>query len=161
MIKGLVAHVDTQFDDRLLGYGTNPYPLLLLVALLMIPSFLVFADEGNVVAVSAASSSTQSSGFKAAAHPSALGEAWNWDDALIMTVHYHVPIIGSAVGLRFEPTTAPLRLPRWFYVRGSPFPALSGHLLASLMSWTNWLLWSLLLLVVARAIRIRMVGGGI
>ncbi len=149
------------FEGRVLRYGTNPYPLIILVFLLMLPSWLLLTNQNNVVAslpvVSANGSSRFPNIFEV--HPRDVGHPWSWKDALIMTVRYHVPIIGNALSPRFEPSRQPLALPRWMYASWSPVPALPALFLANAMSWINWLLWPWLLIVVTRKVRIRMAGG--
>jgi hypothetical protein len=145
-------------DGWAVGYGTNPYPLIAFVLLLMLPSLLIFRDQDNVVASMEVIDALPPGHFENVfeVHPRDAGHRWGWTEAAIMTARYHVPVIGNALNPRFEPTREPISLPSWLYVSWSPLSALPGHFVASAMTWANWLLWPWLLLVVVRNVRLRM-----
>ncbi|HYP09784.1 MAG TPA: hypothetical protein VER03_26405, partial [Bryobacteraceae bacterium] len=161
-LRRFLSCITDASNDFFIGYGTKPYRLIAIVIFLTIPSLLVFSNPRNVVASMEVVDANASIQFADPlnVHPHQVGYKWSAWDASIMTVRYHVPIVGNALSPRFEPTREPVTLPGWMYVSWSPLPAVPGHFWASAMTWTNWLLWTLLLIVVARNIRVRMAGGG-
>lgn len=160
-LRGWLSWFADVMDGRMIGFGTNPYPLLAFVFALMLPSIAIFSQQENVVAsmdvLDAAGDVPVQRLFSI--HPEDFGHPWGLQEAFIMTVRYHVPIIGNALHPHFEPTRHPVKLPSWLYLSGSPLRSPPGSVWASSMSWANWLLWPWLLLVIARNIRIRMAGG--
>lgn len=135
---------------RLLGFGTRAWwPMVPALGLFFVSWLLVFSHAQNV---RASADLLQTFDLTASRPPGDAGNRtpldlspgeWDWEDALALTIRYHVPIVPSLTHARWEASAHRLR-----------YLGISAEQYALWLTVYHWIAWPLFLIwLAARVVR--------